>query len=60
MADAFIHKNLTDKGKEIQHRKPRARPGASRRDLAAIVATERVFQSKGPKVTAYMSKGMGA
>ena len=27
----------------------------ARRDLSAIVATERVFQSRGPKVTAYMN-----
>ena len=56
MAEAFIHKNLADKRKEIQ-----AYIGSlerdleqARRDLSAIVATERVFQSRGPKVTAYM------
>ena len=56
MAETHIHKNLADKRKEIQ-----AYIGSlerdleqARRDLSAIVATERVFQSKGPKVTAYM------
>lgn len=56
MAEAFIHKNLADKRKQIQ-----AYIGSlerdleqARRDLSAIVATERVFQSRGPKVTAYM------
>ena len=56
MAEAFIHKNLADKRKQIL-----AYIGSlerdleqARRDLSAIVATERVFQSRGPKVTAYM------
>jgi phage shock protein A len=56
MAEPHIHKNLADKRKEIQ-----AHIGSlesnleqARRDLSAIIATERVFQSRGPKVTAYM------
>jgi phage shock protein A len=56
MAESFIHKNLADKRKEIQ-----AYIGSlendleqARRDLSAIIATERVFQSRGPNVTAYM------
>ena len=51
MAQAHIHKNLADKRKEIH-----AYIGSlerdleqARRDLSAIVATERVFQSRGPK-----------
>lgn len=57
MAEKLIFKNLADKRKEIQ-----AYIGSlerdleqARRDLSAIVATERVFQSRGPKVTAYMN-----
>ena len=56
MSEPHIHRNLADKRKEIQ-----AYIGSlerdlerARRDLSAIVATERVFQSKGSKVTAYM------
>ena len=56
MAESFIHKNLADKRKQIQ-----AYIGSleqdleqARRDLSAIVATERVFQARGPNVTAYM------
>lgn len=57
MAESFIHKNLADKRKQIM-----AHIGSleqdleqARRDLSAIIATERVFQSRGPKVTAYMN-----
>jgi hypothetical protein len=56
MAESYIHKNLADKRKQIQ-----AYIGSleqdleqARRDLSAIIATERVFQSRGPNVTAYM------
>ncbi len=56
MAEPHIHKNLADKRKEIQ-----AYIGSlerdlelARRDLSAIVATENVFQSKCPKVIAYL------
>lgn len=56
MAESFIHKNLADKRKEIQ-----AYIGSleqdleqARRDLSAINATERIFQARGPGVTAYM------
>lgn len=56
MPDLLITKNLADKRKEIQ-----AYIGSlendleqARRDLSAIIATERVFQSRGPNVTAYM------
>ncbi len=51
-----MNKNLADKRKEIQ-----AYIGSlerdleqARRDLSAIVATEQVFQARGPKVTVYM------
>lgn len=56
MAETILSKNLTNKRKQIQ-----AYIGSlerdleqARRDLSAIIATERVFQSRGPKVTAYM------
>ncbi len=56
MTEPLIDKNLADKRKEIQ-----AYIGSlerdleqARRDLSHIIATERVFQSRGPKVTAYM------
>ena len=57
MTESLINKSLGEKRKEIQ-----AYIGSlerdleqARRDLSAIVATERVFQSRGPKVTAYMN-----
>ena len=57
MVESFIHKNLADKRKQIM-----AHIGSleqdleqARRDLSAIIATERVFQARGPDVTAYMN-----
>ena len=57
MAESFIHKNLADKRKQIM-----AHIGSleqdleqARRDLSAIIATERVFEARGPDVTAYMN-----
>ena len=57
MAECFIHKNLADKRKEIQAYIGwlEADLEQARRDLSAIIATERVFQSRGPNVTAYMN-----
>ena len=56
MSESLVVKNLADKRKQIQ-----AYIGSleqdleqARRDLSAIVATERVFQARGPNVTAYM------
>ena len=56
MAEPHIIKNLADKRKQII-----AHLGSleqeleqARNDLSAIVATERVFQARGPNVTAYM------
>ena len=56
MAESFIHKNLADKRKEIQAYigSLEADLEQARNDLSAIVATERVFQARGPNVTAYM------
>ena len=56
MSESLLSENLADKRKQIQ-----AYIGSleqdleqARRDLSAIVATERVFQARGPNVTAYM------
>ena len=56
MSESLLSKNLADKRKQIM-----AYIGSleqeleqARRDLSAIVATERVFQARGPNVTAYM------
>ena len=56
MAEAHIIKNLADKRKQIQAYigSLEADLEQARRDLSAIVATERVFQARGPHVTAYM------
>ena len=56
MAEAHIVKNLSDKRKEIQAYigSLEADLEQARNDLSAIVATERVFQARGPNVTAYM------
>ena len=56
MAESYIHKNLADKRKQIQAYigSLEADLEQARRDLSAIVATERVFQARGPNVTAYM------
>jgi hypothetical protein len=57
MAESHIHKNLADKRKQIIAHigSLEADLEQARRDLSAIVATERVFQAKGPNVTAYMN-----
>lgn len=51
-----IFGTLADKRKEIQSYIGSLENDLeqARRDLSAIIATERVFQSRGPKVTAYM------
>ena len=56
MSESLLSENLADKRREIM-----AYIGSleqeleqARRDLSAIVATERVFQARGPNVTAYM------
>jgi hypothetical protein len=56
MPDSHIQKNLADKRKQIQVYIRSLEPDLEqvRRDLSAIIATEWVFQSEGPKVTAYM------
>jgi phage shock protein A len=47
MAEAHIHRNLADQRKQIQAYIGSLERdlGRARRDLSAIVATERVFQS---------------
>ncbi len=57
MAESFIHKNLADKRKQIMAHigSLEADLEQARRDLSAIIATERVFQARGPDVTAYMN-----
>ena len=56
MAESYIHRNLADKRKEILSYIGSLERDLdqARRDLSAIVATERVFQARGPKVTTYM------
>ena len=56
MAESFIHKNLADKRKQIQAYigSLEADLEQARRDLSALVATERVFQARGPNVKACM------
>ena len=56
MAESHIVKNLADKREEIQAYigSLEADLEQARRDLSAIVATEKVFQARGPNVTAYM------
>ena len=56
MSESLLSKNLADKRREIK-----AYIGSlerdlekARRDLSAIMATEHIFQSRGPNVTAYM------
>ena len=56
MTESHLAKNLADKRKEIE-----AYIGSleqdleqARRDLSAINATERIFQARGPDITAYM------
>jgi hypothetical protein len=57
MADQILHKNLADKRRGIEvHIISFGRDlEQARRDRSAIIATERVFQSKGPNNTAYMN-----
>ena len=56
MPDSHIVKNLADKRKQIiaYIGSLEADLEQARNDLSAIVATERVFQARGPDVTAYM------
>ncbi|MBZ0262993.1 MAG: hypothetical protein K8F90_20595 [Hyphomicrobiales bacterium] len=56
MAESYIHRNLADKRKEILSYTGSLERDLDqvRRDLSAIVAIERVFQARGPKVTTYM------
>ena len=56
MAESHIHRNLADKRKEILSYIGSLERDLeqARRDLSAIIATERVFQARGPKVTTYM------
>ncbi|MBL8903897.1 MAG: hypothetical protein JNK83_11465 [Rhizobiales bacterium] len=56
MAESYIFKNLADKRKEILSYIGSLERDLeqARRDLSAIIATERVFQARGPKVTTYM------
>ena len=56
MSESLLSKNLADKRREIK-----AYIGSlerdmekARRDLSAIMATEHIFQARGPNVTAYM------
>ncbi len=60
MGDSQIARLLTEKRKEIE-----AYIGSleqdleqARRDLSAIIASERIFQAKGPNPTAYMNLRM--
>ncbi len=56
MSESLLSENLADKRKQIQAYigSLEADLEQARRDLSAIVATERVFQARGPNVTAYM------
>lgn len=56
MADPNMNKRLADKRKEIQAyiANPECDLETARRDLSAIMATEHIFKSRGPNVTAYM------
>ena len=56
MSESLLSENLADKRKQIQAYigSLEADLEQARRDLSAIAATERVFQARGPNVTAYM------
>ena len=56
MTESLINKSLGEKRKEILSYIGSLERDLeqARRDLSAIIATERVFQARGPKVTTYM------